>query len=143
MLNQVIAPARIVAATSNDAYNTLVATDLAPEFGRDNVFQITRYKSENARHQLPRTLGGKPFGPELTHAELNRMLRDGWSFGITPLTEEYTFATWRAENPEAHLIGWLNPAGEIRLVRKDDDVKAGPDVRLLAFRPRSDGNGKA
>ena len=133
----------IVAATSNDAYNTLVATDLAPEFGRDNVFQITRYKSENARHQLPRTLGGKPFGPELTHAELNRMLRDGWSFGITPLTEEYTFATWRAENPEAHLIGWLTPAGEIRLVRKDDDVKAGPDVRLLAFRPGSDGNGKA
>ena len=132
---ELVSYATIVAATSNDAYNTLVATDLAPEFGRENVFQITRYKSENARHQLPRTLGGRPFGPELTHAELNRMLRDGWEFRLTGLTAEFGMEDWRAENPDAHLLGWLTPGGEIRFVRKDEAVKAAPEVRVLAFRP--------
>ena len=30
---------RIIALSDNDAYNTLVTTDLGPEFGRDNIFQ--------------------------------------------------------------------------------------------------------
>ena len=55
---ELVSYATIVAATSNDAYNKLVATDLAPEFGRDNVFQVMREKMDSSRHQLPRTLGG-------------------------------------------------------------------------------------
>ena len=60
---ELVSYATIVAATSNDAYNTLVATDLAPEFGRDNVFQVMREKMNSSRHQLPRTLGGACSGP--------------------------------------------------------------------------------
>ncbi|GAB4274471.1 MAG: sodium:proton antiporter [Pararhodobacter sp.] len=52
---------KIFAATDNDAYNTLVATDLAPEFGRDNVFQLSRVKADNPRHALPAGLGGRVF----------------------------------------------------------------------------------
>ena len=52
----------LVAATDNDAYNTLVATDLGPEFGREKVFQVAREKRESARHALPATLGGRSFG---------------------------------------------------------------------------------
>ena len=52
----------ILAATDNDAYNTLVATDLAPEFGRDKVWQLPREKSESQRHSLPVTLGGQRIG---------------------------------------------------------------------------------
>ena len=60
---ELVSYATIVAATSNDAYNTHVATDLAPEFGRDNVFQVMREKMNSSRHQLPRTLGGACSGP--------------------------------------------------------------------------------
>uniref|UniRef100_UPI003563815C cation:proton antiporter n=1 Tax=Actibacterium sp. TaxID=1872125 RepID=UPI003563815C len=49
----------IVAASDNDAYNTLVATDLAPEFGRENVHQLKRAGQDISRHALPATLGGK------------------------------------------------------------------------------------
>jgi len=125
----------LVAATDNDAYNTLVATDLAPEFGRDNVFQVMRERSDNTRHQLPRTLGGRMFGPEETHTGMDRLISDGWTFRVTRLTDEFRFEDWRAEQPHAHLVARITQNGTIKLIRKDEDVNGGPDVRIIALRP--------
>ncbi|KKK95646.1 hypothetical protein LCGC14_2670710, partial [marine sediment metagenome] len=69
----------VVAATDNDAYNTLVATDLAPEFGRENVYQVAREKAGNIRHSLPASLGGRNFGGKATFNDLNRMMWEGWT----------------------------------------------------------------
>lgn len=132
---ELVSYATLVAATDNDAYNTLVATDLAPEFGRDNVFQVMREKTDNARHQLPRTLGGRIFGPEQTHAGMADLIECGWTFRITRLSEEFTFEDWRASRPEAHLIARITPNGTIKLIRKDKDANGAPDVRIIALRP--------
>lgn len=132
---ELISYATLVAATDNDAYNTLVATDLAPEFGRDSVFQVLRSHSDSARHQLPRTLGGRKFGPEETHAGLCSLIAQGWTFRITRLTEEYTLDDWRAKRPNAHLFARIDTKGAIKLVRKDEEVKGAPDVRIIALRP--------
>jgi Trk K+ transport system NAD-binding subunit len=51
----------IVALSENEAYNTLVTTDLAPEFGRNNVYQLQRDREHSSRHELPSTLGGRVF----------------------------------------------------------------------------------
>ena len=131
--------ATLVAATDNDAYNTLVATDLAPEFGRDNVFQVMREKSDNTRHQLPRTLGGRKFGPEETHSGMEQLIAEGWTFRITRLTEEFGFADWRAEQPMAHVVARISVKGLIKLIRKDQDVDPGADVRIIALRPPGSG----
>ncbi len=138
---ELVSYATVVAATDNDAYNTLVTTDLAPEFGRDNVFQVMREKSESSRHQLPRTLGGRKFGAEETHAGMERLIRDGWTFRVTRLTEEYTLADWRSTRPEAHLFAQIGQNGNIRLIRKDDDVKNGKETRVIALRPPGDADG--
>ena len=45
----------IVALSENEAYNTLVTTDLAPEFGRNNVYQLQRDRKHSSRHELPST----------------------------------------------------------------------------------------
>ena len=132
---ELVSYATLVAATDNDAYNTLVATDLAPEFGRDNVFQVMRDTTESARHQLPRTLGGRKFGPEETHGGLEQLIHLGWTFRITRLTDEFTFEDWRAEQPEAHLVARIAPNGTIKLIRKDEEVVPAPDVRIIALRP--------
>ncbi len=132
---ELVSYATLIAATDNDAYNTLVATDLAPEYGRENVFQVARAKSDNARHQLPATLGGKALGVDATFAEMETMFRQGWTFRTTRLTEEFSFEDWRAERPEARLVARISAKGEIRLVSRDGDVKPAPDVRVLSFRP--------
>ncbi|MCG3266343.1 sodium:proton antiporter [Yoonia sp. I 8.24] len=135
---ELISYATLVAATDNDAYNTLVATDLAPEFGRDSVFQVMRTKNDSARHQLPRTLGGRKFGPEETHDGLEALIAQGWVFSTTRLSEEFTLENWRAEHPEAHLFARIDTAGAIKLIRKDEEVKPAPDVRIIALRPPDD-----
>lgn len=125
----------LVAATDNDAYNTLVATDLSPEYGRENVFQIMREKSESARHQLPRTLGGQRFGPDMPYRDLENLVADGWTFRVTRLSDEFGFDAWRAEHTDSVLLGWLPDGGSIKLVRYDTEIKSAADVRLIAMRP--------
>lgn len=105
----------ILAATDNDAYNTLVATDLAPEFGRDNVFQLTRTKSENPRHALPAGLGARTFAGGLSYETLDQLLIDGYSFRLTRITEEYGFEDWRAKRPNAVLLARISPQGEVSI----------------------------
>ncbi|MHA6261651.1 cation:proton antiporter [Arenibacterium sp. CAU 1754] len=125
----------VVAATDNDAYNTLVCTDLAPEFGRDKVFQLRRRKEDSARHQLPRTLGGKPFGPEKGYDRVNDLVEQGWTVRRTGLTDEFGLTEWRDEHPDAILIGVISPGGAVRLVREEADVKAKADHTIIALRP--------
>lgn len=122
-------------ATDNDAYNTLVATDLAHELGRNNVYQVTREKSDRARHQLPATLGGKAFGSDQTYAELNRLVFQGWSFRMTRLTEEFSFDDWRAARPNARLLGFISAGGQIRFLAREDTLKPVPGIRLISLLP--------
>ena len=135
---ELVSYSTIIAATSNDAYNTLVATDLAPEFGRDNVFQVMREKTDSARYQLPRTLGGANFGPQETHRGLDRLVRLGWTFRTTRLSEEFMFEQWRADRTTSALFARISPTGEIKLIRRDDEVKGTPDVRIIALCPPGD-----
>lgn len=125
----------VLAATDNDAYNTLVATDVAPEFGRENVHQLKRAGQEISRHALPATLGGKPIGANQGYSELNRKILEGWSFRLTRLTEEFTREQWREMNPEAVLMGRIAPAGDLRLLADGEEFRAPPDTKLLAMVP--------
>ena len=132
---ELVSYATLIAATDNDAYNTLVTTDLAPEFGRENVFQVMREKSESSRHQLPRTLGGRPLGLEATHAELRDLIAQGWRFRSTRLSEEFTLEDWRAESPEARLLAQITTSGEIKFIRKNEEFKGGDGIHVIALRP--------
>jgi hypothetical protein len=63
------------------------------------------------------------------------MIAQGWTFGSTRLTEEFTLENWRAEHPAAHLFARIDAAGAIKLIRKEDEVKPAPDVEVIALRP--------
>ncbi|SLN12743.1 K(+)/H(+) antiporter NhaP [Pseudoruegeria aquimaris] len=120
----------LLAATDNDAYNTLVATDLAPEFGRDRVFQLARYKGDAPRHALPSTLGGRAFAGGLTYGELEQRLRAGWQCRTTRLTAEFPFAAWQEMHPEAVPLARLDGRGIAF-----DWKEIGEGERLIALTP--------
>lgn len=125
----------VVAATDNDAYNTLVATDVGPEFGRENVHQLKRSGQEISRHALPSTLGGKPLGRGMGYAELDQRMIDGWEFRVTKLSEEFTRDDWYAKNPEAILLGRIAPSGDVRLLAEGNEFRAPVGTRLIAMLP--------
>lgn len=133
----------VVAATDNDAYNTLVATDLGSEFGRENVYQLAREKAANKRHALPSTLGGRKFADNATYNDLNRLMWEGWDFSVTPLSEEYELSNWRENMPKARLLGFIDSGGEIHFVSEDSEVTAGPGTRLVSMLPPQESDSAA
>jgi len=123
----------IVAATDNDAYNTLVTTDLAPEFGRDNVYQVTPEKGDSARHALPATLGGRAFGDRLSFGELDAKIAAGGRFETHVLGDGETLESWRSANPEAQLLVRVLPGGGLRLPENETTQIAAPVGSTLVF----------
>lgn len=137
-----VAYEKLICATDNDAYNTLVATDLAPEFGRDNVFQLKRVREASSRHALPATLGGREIGGGKTYFEATALIAQGWTFRVTGLSEEFTFEQWREKNPEAILIAALGKNGTLRFLRRDPEQKNTTDVELLSLSPAKSTSGE-
>ena len=132
---ELIAYGTLLAATDNDAYNTLVATDLAPELGRDAVWQIARAKDDRPRHTLPTQLGGRGFANGRTFETLEGLIGEGWRFRVTKLSEEYTVEDWKEKRPNAIPIMRIKPKGELRFVPSRDAVKGEPGARIVALLP--------
>ena len=80
------------------------------------------------------------FGPDETHRGLDRMVRLDWTFRSTRLSEEFNFDQWRADRGDSALVARISPAGEITLIRRDEDVKPAADVRIIALRAPGDGD---
>ncbi|MCP1169898.1 cation:proton antiporter [Limimaricola sp. ASW11-118] len=131
----------VIAATENDAYNTLVATDLGPEFGRDNVYQIARQKMESARHALSSSMTGREFGPNETYEGYEQLMREGWTFRVTRLTEEYGLEEWREKRPHAKVIARVGPQGTTEFITGDEEIRAGAGVRIISMLPPGEEKG--
>ncbi len=127
----------IVAMTDNDAYNTLVTTDLAPEFGHDKVWQLERARDAETRHALPTQLGGRRIGAGRGYAAYEQLLREGWSFRSTRLSEEFGFAEWREKNPEAILFATLSRSRSLSFPT-DKEPKLAPGSRIFSIAPRAE-----
>ncbi|WP_415233400.1 cation:proton antiporter [Pseudorhodobacter sp.] len=125
----------ILAATDNDSYNTLVATDLAPEFGRDKVWQLPRDKSESQRHSLPVTLGGRRLGDGRTYYAYEELMAEGWTVRTTKLTEEYGFDDWRKDRPDSVLLCVIPAKGNLRFVAIDSKKVPEAGAKLIALSP--------
>jgi NhaP-type Na+/H+ or K+/H+ antiporter len=129
-----IAYGAILAASDNDAYNTLVATDLAPEFGRENIWQLARHKEDRARHALPTQLGGQTIDGNRTLAQYLDLLAEGWIFRTTRLTEEYRLDDWREAREGAIPLAVVQ-SGELWFVGSDQDLVDKPDIRIVSMLP--------
>jgi hypothetical protein len=135
---EIMSYGKVVAASDNDAYNTLVATDLAPEFGRENVFQFKRAKQDSRRHSLPSTLGGRAIAGGLTYYEVASRMNTGWDVRSTKLSQDFTLEQWQEANPEAVLLAEVPEGGGLRLLADETTPKAGPGTRLVALLPARD-----
>src|SRR6056297_1819166 len=129
---------RVLAVTDNDAYNTLVATDLAPEFGRENVYQLRRAKEDNARHALPASLGGRKIGGELGYYEIARHMSQGWTVRATRLSDSYTLEDWQRDNPDSVPLAEMAAGGGLSFVTRESAPKGGDRTRLVALGPPRD-----
>lgn len=122
----------LIAVTPDDIYNGLVCARLAPELGRERVFQISPGETQvDLRRGLSRESRGKVLGRyDWDYAVFERLFERGWTFNVIEMTEdqgalpEYLFCL---------LI--LHRRGGITLPSPDDPVRTEPlpGDRILAF----------
>ena len=123
----------IWALSDNDDYNTLVCTNYAPEFGRNNVFQIGRNESSALARALPETIGGRRIGTGLSFEEFQRRSMKSWEFVATPLTEEFGPEDHFAEHPKAERIAVIRSNGTVVVFKADFEPKMQAGDSILAM----------
>lgn len=128
----------LIAASDNDAYNTLVATDMGQELGRTKVWQVQRTKDNMTRHTLPPQLGGQAINGKLGYQELQRRMADGWKIRSTRLTEKYDINAWRSDNPDAIMFLRVTPRSGVAFMQPDEEPKQSDTLTLMALTPPAD-----
>lgn len=126
----------LLAVSDNDAYNTLVTTDLGPEFGRNNVFQLTRERHGAARYDLPSALGGRAFLRGESYMSLLAKIREGWEFRTTSIRDEFTFDMWREKRPLGIVVGIINEKGILRVPADLATLKVQSGEKFIHFSPK-------
>lgn len=126
----------LIAATDNDAYNALVCTDFAPEFGRNNVFQIGRHEAMEGERDLPVTLGGRTFGAGHSYEGFAAKRREDWVFSRTGLSDEYDFEQYFEDRHDSIILGVIRANGSLGLAGRDGMHDVRTDDKVLAYGPR-------
>lgn len=135
----------LIAATDNDAYNSLVCTEFGPEMGRSSVFQIGKVRDEEERSALAFTLGGRPlFRPGKDYSEMRREMWNGWAFTATKLTEEFDFNDFQETRPKNTVILlWVDGAGLITFEQGRNTSEPAAGDTIISFGPPAEGTAKA
>ena len=126
----------VLAATDNDAYNTLICTNFAPELGRSHVFQIAG-EEKSERKSVAFTLGGRIL-TKIPHSlgELRQALFDGQQFQSTKLTETFGFDAYKDTRPEnTDILLWMKPGGALVFPAASKDAKPQAGDVLISFGP--------
>jgi len=127
----------LAAVTENEAYNTLVCSEFAPEMGRDNVYQLGDEVGDDGAGLPPALRGRAIFRSGLGVEELARHDRDGWAFASMEVSDVATYQSSVADLPDA--------GGPLLLVRRNGGLRffthasrpvPTPGDVVLAYAPR-------
>lgn len=128
----------LLAATSNDAYNALVCTAFAAELGRNQIFQLPMYATdEDDPKGLARTLRGRvAFDEEALYEDLWRDYAKGWKFQKTRLTEAYGYDAYKGEaDPQSMILLAVYADGEVEIQSPQSPVTPKAGDIVVSFVP--------
>lgn len=111
---------RLLALSTQDERNSLVAVHYRREFGRDRVLVLRAAAPQEGseRRRLAEGLQAPALlGEGMTHARLQELLNAGWRFKTTALTDKYGWAQFdQAWGERAIVLFTLTDRGQLRLV---------------------------
>jgi NhaP-type Na+/H+ or K+/H+ antiporter len=128
----------VLAATDNDAYNALVCTALAPDIGRDRVFQLPMGPGgdDDPKGVALSLKGQMAFGEEAEYENLWRLYVDGWTFTRTPLTDSYSYSDFLGDtDSRAMQIVRIRPESRAQFLSPQQEVEPEAGDVLVCFGP--------
>jgi NhaP-type Na+/H+ or K+/H+ antiporter len=126
----------LLAVGANEAHNSLVCTDLAPEMGRAQIFQInSRGREENERRSMSFALQGQTLLKSATGLdELIKRQYSGWTFQTTKLTQAYPPDTYLEDIGEGEIVLVLRRDG-LQVATAYHDIKLEAGDTVVAYVP--------
>lgn len=116
---------KLLAATDNPAYNALVCSRFAHEFGRERVFQISdREEEEHERQQISETMKGRVFTADhMDFWEFSRLYRQGWRFKSTLVNEDFNMdeIIGQKKKGNLHIVGVIKTGKKLNF--KEPETK--------------------
>ena len=128
----------LIAATENEAYNTLVCSEFAPEIGTDSVYQLGEDGEDEDDHRsLPTSLRGrKLFTSGFGVSELNQYQKEGWVFRRTRLSDQYNVKDAQENLPEAaNMLLLLKSDGRMRFFTHASTPEPQPGDTIVSYSP--------
>lgn len=124
----------LLAATDNDAYNTLVCSRFIGVFGREHVFQLQPTQDDDSK-QLTNTLGGHALASkEARYGELLQRYYQGWRFQKTPITDGFSAEDYFSRQGEEAMPLLLLRASRALVLQQNGNVlKPEAGDTMIAF----------
>ncbi|MGX7893914.1 cation:proton antiporter [Tsuneonella sp. HG222] len=126
----------LIAATENEAYNTLVCSEFAPEIGTDAVYQLGGDEDEEVT--LPTGLRGRELfsTPGFGVSDLSRRQQEGWEFRRTRLSDKFVLADLKQALPEAAtMLLIVRPGGQMRFFTHASAPEPQPGDTIISYAP--------
>ena len=128
----------VIAATANDAYNTLVCVEFGPELGGHRVFQIPVEDADDADARALSSRGQILGSRGRSYDALIRDWWAGWRFRVTRLSDEYDLEAYLEDRGKTiDLIMARRPEGALEIIGPGQ-VKRAEGATVLAFCPSLD-----
>jgi NhaP-type Na+/H+ or K+/H+ antiporter len=127
----------LVAATENEAYNTLVCSEFAPHIGSDSVYQLGDADDAEDPRALPAALRGRAlFASGLGVADVNQRQREGWVFRKTRLSDKFAMEDARQKLPDAaNMLLLLRPDGKMRFFTHASAPEPAAGDTIVSYSP--------
>ncbi len=129
----------VFAATSNDAYNALVCTAVAPEVGRREVFQLAMGdgQGDDDPRGVARPLRGRvAFSANAVFEKLWRHHVRGWKFYRTKISDGYSYSDFLGDCPNGAMVLLVQRTdGKLQFYSIDDEVEPVPGDTVLYYGP--------
>jgi hypothetical protein len=112
----------LLAATDDNAYNSLVCTTFMPEYGRTNVFKVSPFhKNKNGKPEIVSKVGGRIlFDKKFPMEELNEKLENGYIFRQTTLRAQYDYKQYVADKDDSTVFLYLiKPSGQLKFYSEE------------------------
>ncbi|MEQ9619586.1 MAG: cation:proton antiporter [Deltaproteobacteria bacterium] len=128
---------KLLALTPNDEVNSLAALHFIEYFGRSNVYQLTRQSKTRtmSEQSIPKHLSGRLlFIPEATYTNLSKRFGAGAVIKKTPLTEEFTYESFKSHYGERAIpLFLIRENGELAVFAHDNAPVPQPGQQIVAL----------
>ena len=126
----------IIAASTSNAYNSLVCTAFMPEYGRTNVFKVHPNEAENEGNIVSQVGGRSLCQEEISLRELVQKLESGYVLRQTTLTSQFDYESYKVEkDDESIFLYFIKPSGAIYFYASDMRVQPTVGDKIISLSP--------